>query len=54
MSFRSSCAIRSVPVSEPFGRMIATTVVPGSSPMIRCSSASPTNPVTPVTRTFLP
>ena len=51
IGFFSRLAIRLVPLVDPFGRTSTVTRTPGTSVSIRCSSASPTKPVTPVIRT---
>ena len=54
IGFSSSLAIRSAPLVEPLGRTSTDIRRSGTSLSTRCSSASPTKPVTPVSRTCCP
>ena len=54
IGFSSSLAIRSAPLVEPLGRTRTLVRRSGTSVSTRCSSASPTKPVTPVSSTCCP
>ena len=54
IGFSSSLAIRSAPLIDPLGRTSTDIRTSGTSLSMRCSSASPTKPVTPVIRTCWP